>query len=914
MILVGVNGNGCWIFESNLINILIKKMVDPRGIFWFVLLLLFLCFHGTLEQTQPLSSPLERESLLQLRASLGLRSKEWPRKPDPCLIWIGITCQNGRVVGINISGFRRTRIGRRNPQFSVDALANFTLLQSFNASGFYLPGSIPDLFGVSLRSLRVLDLRSCSIFDVIPNTIGNLTSLTGLYLSDNNLTGNVPDSLGQLSALSVLDLSGNSLTGNIPESFVSLANLSSLDLSGNFFSGSIPSGIGTLSRLQYLNLSGNALNSLPAQLGGLTSLVDLDLSENSFSGGVLPDLRGLRNLRRMLLGNSMLNGPLPADFFTVSLQLQTVVLRKNNFTGSLPVEMWSLPRLTFVDVSSNSFSGMLPSSSSSAGSTVAVLNISHNLFYGNLTPVLRRFSFVDLANNYYEGKVLDFMHNVSIDSNCLQNATNQKSTVECASFYAERGLSFDNFGQPNTTKATEGSRKSNKTKIILAAVLGGLGLLAILALLLVLLILCTRKRGISSQRGNGVGPAPAGGSPPPPGVSVNLASVGDSFTYHQLLLATGDFSDANLIKHGHTGDLFNGVLENGIPVVIKRIDMRSTKKDAFLSELDFFNKVSHQRFVPLLGHCLENENEKFLVYKLMPKGDLSNCLFFKNTTSEDGTLQSLDWITRLKIATGAAEAVSYLHHECIPPIVHRDIQASSILLDDRYEVRLGSLSEACGQEGDAHQSKITRFLRLPQSSEQGASGSSTSVCAYDVYCFGKVLLELVTGKLGISASSEGVLREWLDQILPCINMYDKELVTKIVDPSLVVDEDFLEEVWAIAIVARSCLNPKPSRRPPMRYVLKALENPLKVVREESSSSARLKATSSRGSWNATLFGSWRQSSSDVAVIPAASGTKLEGASSLKLSATSSSSSRRRHSNEICPEPSFGLPDVERVDP
>jgi hypothetical protein len=321
-------------------------------------------------------------------------------------------------------------------------------------------------------------------------------------------------------------------------------------------------------------------------------------------------------------------------------------------------------------VSSNSFSGLLPNSSSDAvGSTVAVLNISHNKFYGGFTPVLRRFSFVDLSNNYYEGKVLDFMHNVSIDSNCLQNATNQKSTVECTSFYAEKGLTFDNFGRPNTTKSAAG--KSNKTKIILAAVLGGLGLLALLALLLVLWLLCTRKRGNSSPRGNGVGPAPAGGSPPPPGVSVNLANAGDSFTYHQLLLATGDFNDANLIKHGHTGDLFNGVLENGIPVVIKRIDMRSTKKDAYLLELDFFNKVSHQRFVPLLGHCLENENEKFLVYKHMPKRDLSNCLFFKNTTSEDGTLQSLDWITRLKIATGAAEAISYLHHECIPPIVHR---------------------------------------------------------------------------------------------------------------------------------------------------------------------------------------------------------------------------------------------------
>lgn len=643
-------------------------MVDRRFTVWFALLLLFLCFELTLEQIEikPLSSPTELAALLQLRASLGLRTKEWPRKPDPCLIWIGITCRNGRVVGINISGFRRTRIGRRNPQFSVDALVNFTLLESFNASDFYLPGAIPDLFGVTLGSLRVLDLRSCSIGNAIPNSVGNLTRLTALYLADNNLTGNVPDSLGQLSSLSVLNLSGNSLTGIIPESFGFLANLSSLDLSGNFFSGPVPSRLGTLSRLQYLNLSGNSLNSLPAQLGGLVSLVDLDLSENSFSGGVLPDLKGLGNL-------------------------QIVVLRKSNFSGSLPVELWSLPRLTFVDVSSNSFSGLLPNSSSSVNLTVAVLNISHNMFYGSFTPVLRRFSFVDLVNNYYEGKVLDFMHNVSLDSNCLQDATNQKSTVECASFYVNRGLSFDNFGQPNTTNSTGGSGKSNKTKIILAAVLGGFGLLALLALLLVLLLLCARKRGNSSPRGNGVGPAPAAGSPPPPGVSINLANVGDSFTHHQLLQATGDFNDANLIKQGHTGDFFNGVLENGIPVVIKRIDMRSMKKDAYLLELDFFNKVSHPRFVPLLGHCLENENEKLLVYKLMPKGDLSNCLFFKNATSEDGSLQSLDWITRLKIATGAAEAISYLHHDCIPPIVHRYFSISPLACFYLFLVFFGKL-------------------------------------------------------------------------------------------------------------------------------------------------------------------------------------------------------------------------------
>lgn len=197
-------------------------------------------------------------------------------------------------------------------------------------------------------------------------------------------------------------------------------------------------------------------------------------------------------------------------------------------------------------------------------------------------------------------------------------------------------------------------------------------------------------------------------------------------------------------------------------------------------------------------------------------------------------------------------------------------------------------------------------------------GTPNATCAYDVYCFGKVLLELVTGKLGISSSTDATMKEWLDTTLPYISIYDKELVTNIVDPSLIIDEDLLEEVWAMAIVARSCLNPKPNRRPLMRYILKALENPLKVVREESNSSERLRTTSSRGSWNAALFGSWRHSSSDVAAIQTTASHKLvERTSSLKRSGTSESqgsghnggdgnnghsSSARRQSREIFPEP------------
>ncbi|KGN61791.1 probable LRR receptor-like serine/threonine-protein kinase At2g16250 [Cucumis sativus] len=875
----------------------------------FLLLLLLLCFEPTFQQ---LSSRAERVALLNLRSSLGLRSKDWPIKADPCSVWRGIECQNGRVVGINVSGFRRTRLGSLHPQFVVDALANLTLLQSFNASNFLLPGVIPDWVGSTLKSLQVLDLRSCSILGSIPLSFGNLTNLTALYLSNNKLNGTIPTSIGQLVQLSVLDLSHNELTGSIPLSFSSLANLSFLDLSSNGLDGSIPPLIGSIRQLQSLNLSSNNItSSLPASLGDLSRLVDLDLSFNKFSGLLPTDLRSMSSLQRMVIGNNLLGGSLPEDLFPSLRQLQELTLNDNGFTGAVPDVLFLIPGLRLLDISGNNFTGMLPNSSLASNSTGGALNISRNMFYGSLMPVIGRFSAVDLSGNYFEGRIPNFVpRDASLESNCLQNVSSQRTLADCSSFYAEKGLSFDNFGKPNSVQPplAEKSSKNNK-RVILGSVIGGVGFIVLVLLVVLLFLYIGGKRASGNQRGVSVGPIPTGSSEPPSGLSINFASLGESFTDKQLLQASGGLSDENLIKLGHSGDLFRGVLDNGANVVIKKIDLRTVKKETYLVELDLFSKVSHTRLVPFLGHCLDNEHEKYLVYKHMPNGDLASSLVRK-TNVDDENIQSLDWITRLKIALGAAEGLAYMHHECSPPLVHRDVQASSILLDDKFEVRLGSLSEVCAQDGDSHQNRISRLLRLPQSSEQGSSGSQTSICSYDVYCFGKVLLELVTGKVGISATPDTQLREFYDQTFPYISIHDKELVSKIIDPNLIVDEDFLEEVWAMAVVAKSCLNPKPSRRPQMRYILKALENPLKVVREESSGSARLRATSSR-SWNAALFGSWRQSLSDLTIVPAAAMSRTVGGS-FKQSGTSGSqgsgqnnsgeASRRRHSKEIFPEP------------
>ncbi|KAL8230844.1 hypothetical protein R6Q57_000621 [Mikania cordata] len=853
---------------------------------WFQFCFFFLLLVNSVLTQAPLSSTVERTALFDLRASLGVRAVYWPRKSEPCTNWTGVECRNGRVTGINLFGLRRTRVGRLNPRFAIDSLVNCTQLVSFNSSGFSLPGSIPDWLGQNLSALQVLDLRSSSVSGPIPQSIGSLNQLNRLLLSDNSITGIIPDSLGQLSALSSLNLSRNMLTGSIPSSFSALSNLEILDLASNFLSGSIPPEFGSLSGLQYLNLSNNSLaSSVPTQLANLSQLVDLDLGFNLLMGSLPIELGLLTRLKRLLIGNNDLGGVFPSNFI---IQLRDII---------------------FLDVSNNNLTGSLPDLSRFSNASGVTLNFSNNLFYGSLNSSILTFDLIDLSNNYLQGLDVHAGNSTFFSRNCFHQLPDQRSLNDCRTFYALIGLPFD--GGPISPMQPPVSKKNN-LKYILAGVFGGLGVFIIIVLLLVFIPKACNKRSVS-QRSANVEPVQEEGNTKDQNLSVDILSSINSFKYEQMLQVTSGFSDTNLIKRGHSGDIFSGRFEDGSDAVIKKIDMRSSRKDCYVTELELYSKGMHTRLVPLLGHCLEHETEKLMVYKYMPNRDLSNSLY-RPTSLEDGGLQSLDWITRLKIATGAAEGLAYLHHECNPPLVHRDIQASSILLDDKFDVRLGSLSEVCAQGIDNNHNVIARLLRISSNSESTPSGSAPPVCAYDVYCFGKVLLELVTGKLGISNSEDSSTKEWIDLTLTFINNYDKEMVSKIVDQSLVLDDDLMDEVWAVAIVAKSCLNPKPAKRPQMAHILKALETPFRVIREEDFSSERLRNNSSRRSWSAALFGSWRQSFSGS--TNSQSQTNKDGNSGPKQSGKDNSQGSgahdRKFSSEIFPEP-IDINDVERQD-
>ena len=600
------------------------------------------------------SATTEKLALVQLRSSLGISSKDWPIKAQPCRNWTGVQCQTGRVVGLNMTGLRRTKTGLRQPRFTVDSLANLTFLASFSASGFALNGPIPEGFGDLLSKLQNLDLRSCSLTGSIPSSLGRLSGLRFLSLSGNSLTGRVPSELGRLSGLTVLDLSGNSLTGTVPNTLSSLGNLTRLDLSRNFLSGSVPPSLIALSNLQSLNLSDNDLTgSVPLQLGNLSSLVKLDLGKNSLSGS------------------------LPGVLFSKLSKLEVLVLSENAFDGALPAMLWSGTNLQFLDLSSNNLTGPLPklTSSSNVNYSVATFNLSNNLLYGSLNTLLGKFKIIDLSGNYFQGEVqVSGFNNVTLARNCLRMIPNQRDFGDCRVFYVQRRIAFSPGAQEPTQSPLQDSKSRNNKGVIfiLAGIFGGLGFIVFLALVLILLL----KRGnshnsvITIQRGTAnVGPVPEVENPTTP--PKDVTGMGESFTYEQMLHLTGNFAEANLIKHGHSGDLFWGSLGGGVTAVVKKVDLNLCKNESYMAELGLLTKVSHARLVPLLGHCLENEHEKCIIYKYMPNGDLATSLH--RVTCSDDKLQSLDWITRLKIAIGAAEGLSYLH-ECSPPLAHRYYQ------------------------------------------------------------------------------------------------------------------------------------------------------------------------------------------------------------------------------------------------
>ncbi|KAL9358255.1 hypothetical protein Peur_051508 [Populus x canadensis] len=288
-----------------------------------------------------------------------------------------------------------------------------------------------------------------------------------------------------------------------------------------------------------------------------------------------------------------------------------------------------------------------------------------------------------------------------------------------------------------------------------------------------------------------------------------------SFTFRELAAATRNFREVNLIGEGGFGRVYKGRLETGELVAVKQLNQDGLQGDQeFIVEVLMLSLLHHSNLVTLTGYCTSGD-QRLLVYEYMPMGSLEDHLFDLEPGKEP-----LSWSTRIKIAVGAARGLEYLHCKADPPVIYRDLKSANILLDNDFQPKLSDFGIAkLGPVGEnTHVSTRVMGTYGYCAPEYAMSGKLT--LKSDIYSFGVVLLELITGRKAIDRSKkpgEQNLAAWSQPFLK-----DQKKYCQLADPLLEGCYPRRCFNYAIAITAM-CLNEQASFRPLIGDILAALE-------------------------------------------------------------------------------------------
>nr|KYP33801.1 putative serine/threonine-protein kinase At1g01540 family [Cajanus cajan] len=302
-------------------------------------------------------------------------------------------------------------------------------------------------------------------------------------------------------------------------------------------------------------------------------------------------------------------------------------------------------------------------------------------------------------------------------------------------------------------------------------------------------------------------------SPSEPG---GVSSSRSWFTYEELIQATDGFSAQNLLGEGGFGCVYKGLLIDGREVAVKQLKVGGGQGEReFRAEVEIISRVHHRHLVSLVGYCI-SEHQRLLVYDYVPNNTLHYHLHGENRPV-------LDWSTRAKVAAGAARGIAYLHEDCHPRIIHRDIKSSNILLDLNYEARVSDFGLAkLALDSNTHVTTRVMGTFGYMAPEYATSGKLTEKS--DVYSFGVVLLELITGRKPVDASQpigDESLVEWARPLLT--EALDNEDFEILVDPRLGKNYD-RNEMFRMIEAAAACVRHSSVKRPRMSQVVRALDS------------------------------------------------------------------------------------------
>lgn len=307
---------------------------------------------------------------------------------------------------------------------------------------------------------------------------------------------------------------------------------------------------------------------------------------------------------------------------------------------------------------------------------------------------------------------------------------------------------------------------------------------------------------------------PHGPPLPPPHPSVALGFNKSTFTYDELMAATSGFSPANLLGQGGFGYVHKGLLPNGKEIAVKSLKTGSGQGDReFAAEVEIISRVHHRHLVSLVGYCIAGDR-KMLVYEFVPNNNLEFHLHGKGRPP-------LDWSTRTKIALGSAKGLAYLHEDCHPRIIHRDIKTANILIDMSFEAKVADFGLAkLNQDNYTHVSTRVMGTFGYLAPEYASSGKLTEKS--DIFSFGVMLLELITGRRPVDTAGEmeDSLVDWSRPL--CVKAMSDGNYDELADSRLEKNYD-VQEMACMVACAAACIRHSARRRPKMSQVVRALE-------------------------------------------------------------------------------------------
>lgn len=883
------------------------------GAFQFVgFLILFL---SNLDLSQQFNT--DSDYLKSFLQAAGVKSGTY-NFASPVCSWPGVGCDIQQVYILNLT---ITGAGLTGP-VAENSLGKLMNLEFLDLDDNFITELASDIWGLS--KLKYLSLSNNNLSGALSNNIGNFGALSRLDLSRNRLLGSIPQALGSLTVLHSLNLSHNLFNGGIPQEIFSLKSLVRLDLSSNQLTGGIPQGLNqflpklrTLSlaenqltgqiedfyfsqvpSITFLNISNNLFTGPLHPLSNMTSLRIVDLSNNAFTGPINPELWALPDISVLRLSTNNLLGNLPVVLWSTLRELD---VSKNLFGGQIPQGFFNWPGLTFLDMSANRFNGRIPGNLNNLTS-LQHLNLAKNIFYMNPFPnisSLQQLEYLNLSACSLTGpipvdifnlenlRVLDTSHNVligHIPSTALGNlngltyldlsVNNLIGDIPMVLLMHLETMTYFNFSYNNLTicmskdltarfpTAFRGASYSCpiavnphvvEDKQHRRAHLGlalGISLGCFLAGLIAIAFACRRKAkwfvkqisyreekymsgpfSFETDSFKWVADVKLANSVPVVMFEKPLLNI----TFADLLNATSHFNKETLLAEGRYGPVYRAVLAGGLHVAVKvLVHEKKLNDQEAAAELEFLGKIKHPNLVPLVGYCLAGD-QRIAIYDFMENGTLHHWLHdlpLGTEATEDWSADTweqnegqyseemtMEWRVRHRIALGTARALAFLHHGCSPQIVHRDVRSSSIYLDATLESHLSDFGLSNITSGSNSVSLPGAPGYVPP--EYGQTWTATS--KGDIYSFGVVLFELITGKRPVCDyypdSKEATLVGWVRYLVKT------NRAESAIDPKLArtgpVPVIQMQEALRIGYL---CTADSPAKRPTMQQIVGLLKD------------------------------------------------------------------------------------------